>query len=56
MMKLAVACGLVLSSLLAVSSTAEQFDFFYFVQQVRSMCFVILLLGWHMIFPSLNNQ
>ncbi|PAN14992.1 hypothetical protein PAHAL_2G456700 [Panicum hallii] len=32
-MKLAVACGLVLSSLLAVSSTAEQFDFFYFVQQ-----------------------
>jgi len=34
MMKLAVACGLVLSSLLAVSSTAEQFDFFYFVQQV----------------------
>ena len=50
MMKLAVACGLVLLSSLL------QFDFFYFVQQVRSMCFVILLLGWHMIFPSLNNQ
>ncbi|CAN6206182.1 unnamed protein product [Urochloa humidicola] len=32
MMKLGVACGLVLS-LLAVSSAAESFDFFYFVQQ-----------------------
>jgi hypothetical protein len=34
-MKLVLAFGLVLS-LLAVSSTAEDFDFFYFVQQVMT--------------------
>jgi hypothetical protein len=34
-MKLVLAFGLVLS-LLTVSSTAEDFDFFYFVQQVMT--------------------